>query len=361
MSWSAQPVTLTVVSSGPWQGHRIALPVGTHTIGRAPAGGIVIADETLSREHARLHHDGTRVTVVDLGSRNGTRVNDYRIVGAHELRDGDLVQLGAVDLRFEGPRRDEAARRGGAERRRRSPVAMMLVFGVVATFLGLAVDAAFDFLRKDWSNPFGIGMVATLTFASALIPVLQQAGSGGSGGRAAPATRPPHRARIAVAVLVVLAVCTGGAGGAAWVVQYAGGYITGHEVGPDLLVEETSASAGPLTLTVHAVLDTAHFTRVEITGANDGDDSMRLPVFENCFLTAGSGLTLTAGAFRSDWPEAIPPHGAVRGFLTFGRRLPPETSVVSLAFTTVFVQGFGGPDSITVPRIRLRWPADQRE
>ena len=189
MSWSAQPVALTVVSSGPWQGHRIALPVGTHTIGRAPAGGIVIADGTLSREHARLHHDGTRVTVVDLGSRNGTRVNDYRIVGAHELRDGDLVQLGAVDLRFEGPRRDEAAGRDGPERRRRSPVAMMLVFGVVATFLGLAVDAAFDFLRKDWSNPFGIGMVATLTFASAMIPVLQQAGSGGSGGSGGRAAR----------------------------------------------------------------------------------------------------------------------------------------------------------------------------
>jgi hypothetical protein len=354
MSWSAQPVTLTVVSSGPWQGHRIALPVGTHTIGRAPAGGIVIADETLSREHARLHHDGTRVTVVDLGSRNGTRVNGYRTVGAHQLRDGDLVQLGAVDLRFEAPRRN------GPERTRRSPVAMMLVFGVVATFLGLAVDAAFDFLRKDWSNPFGIGMVATLTFASALIPIIQQAGSG-PGGREAPAPRPRHRARTAVAVLVVLAVCTGGAGGAAWVVQYAGGWVTGHEDGPDVLVEEVSATAGPLTLTVHAVLDTTHFTRVEITGANDGDESMRLPVFENCFLTAASGLTLTAGAFRSDWPEAIPPHGAVRGFLTFGRRLPPDTTVVSLAFTTVFVQGFGGPDSITVPRIRLRWPADQRE
>ncbi len=345
MSWStAQPVALTVVSSGPWQGHRITLPVGTHTIGRAPTGGIAIADETLSRDHARLHHDGVRVTVVDLGSRNGTRVNDYRVVGAHELRDGDLLRLGAVDLRFEA-----AALRGAPDRRGRSPVPMMLVFGVVATALGLAVDAAFDFLRKDWSNPIGIGLVATLTFGSALIPVLQQ-----RGGRADPTTtRSPHRVRVAVAVLVVLAVCTGGAGGAAWAVQYAGGYVTGHEDGPDLLLGEASATAGPLTLTVHAVLHTAHFTRVDLSGANTGDDSMRLPLFENCLLTAASGQTLKADRFRSDWPEAVPPGGTVRGFVTFGKHLPPGTATASLAFEVVFVQGPGGPGSITVRNIRL--------
>ena len=115
MTWSAQPVTLTVVSSGPWQGHRITLPVGNHTIGRAPTGGTAIADGTLGRDHARLHNDGVRVTVVDLGSRNGTRVNGYRIVGTHELRDGDLLQLGAVDLRVEA-----AARRAAADRRGRA-------------------------------------------------------------------------------------------------------------------------------------------------------------------------------------------------------------------------------------------------
>lgn len=345
MSWStAQPVALTVVSSGPWQGQRIALSIGAHTIGRAPAGGIAIPDGTLSREHARLHHEGARVTVVDLGSRNGTRVNGYRIVGAHELRDGDLVQLGAVDLRFEA-----AARREAPEHRGRSTVAMMLVFGVVATALGLAVDAAFDFLRKDWSNPIGIGLVATLTFGSALIPVIQQT----AGATRTPRPRPRLRLRLAVAVLVVLAVCTGGAGGSAWAVQYAGGFVTGHEDGPDLLLDEASATAGPLTLTVHAVLHTAHFTRVDLSGANAGDDSMRLALFETCFLTAASGQTLKADQRRSDWPEAIPPGGTVRGFVTFGKHLPPGTATASLAFDVVFVQGPGGPASITVRDIRL--------
>jgi hypothetical protein len=345
MAWpTAQPVALTVVSSGPWQGHRITLPVGVHTIGRTPTGGTAIADGTLSREHARLHNDGVRVTVVDLGSRNGTRVNGYRIAGVHELRDGDLLQLGAVDLRVEA-----AARPAAPDRRGRSTVAMMLVFGVIATALGLAVDAAFDFLRKDWSNPVGIALVATLTFGSALIPVLQQGGS-----RADPTpTRYPHRARIAVAVLVVLVVCTGGAGASAWAVQYGGGFVTGHEDGPDLLVDEASATAGPLTLTVHAVLHTAHFTRVDLSGANAGEDSMRLTLFETCFLTAASGQTLKADQRRSDWPEAIPPGGTVRGFVTFGKHLPPGTATASLAFEVVFVQGPGGPGSITVRNIRL--------
>jgi hypothetical protein len=119
------------------------------------------------------------------------------------------------------------------------------------------------------------------------------------------------------------------------------------------LLGEASATTGPLTLTVHAVLHTAHFTRVDLSGANAGDDSMRLPLFENCLLTAASGQTLKADPFRSDWPEAVPPGGTVRGFVTFGKHVPPGTATVSLAFGVVFVQGFGGPESITVRNIRL--------
>jgi hypothetical protein len=327
----------TVVSDGPWLGHRIDLPAGSSVIGRAPANGIAVGDGTVGREHARVDVAGGRVQIVDLGSRNGTWVNDRPVSGPRELRDGDLVRLGSLVLRFTAPRS-------------RSPVVKMLVFGLIATALGLAVDAAFDFLRKDWSNPVGIGLVAALTFASAMIPVLQL----GAERRPRPASR--LRWSVVATVLAVLLVCTGGAGGAAWAVQYAGGYITGHEAGTDLLAEPASATAGGLTLTVHAVLDTAHFTRVDLSGANARDDPVQLPVFHNCLLTARSGATLEADPFRSDWPEAVPPGGSVRGFVTFGGHLPADATEVSLSFLTVFVQGFGGPDSIAVRNIALRRP-----
>jgi pSer/pThr/pTyr-binding forkhead associated (FHA) protein len=48
------------------------------------------------------------VTLEDLGSKNGTRLNGERVEGTQELRDGDAIRLGAVQLLFrcvpfEGP------------------------------------------------------------------------------------------------------------------------------------------------------------------------------------------------------------------------------------------------------------------
>lgn len=73
------------------------------SIGRADHNSIVIAHESVSREHAfiELGQDGSYV-IIDNGSKNGVVVNGSR-TDAIPLRDGDVIQLGAFGFRFNFP------------------------------------------------------------------------------------------------------------------------------------------------------------------------------------------------------------------------------------------------------------------
>ncbi|WP_303132429.1 DUF3662 and FHA domain-containing protein [uncultured Olsenella sp.] len=62
-------------------------------------GGIVLRDPNVSRRHAELSYDGHDWRIADLGSTNGTRVNDID-VDSCILRDGDLITLGLMNLEF---------------------------------------------------------------------------------------------------------------------------------------------------------------------------------------------------------------------------------------------------------------------
>jgi DNA-binding CsgD family transcriptional regulator len=73
----------------------IRLEAGEYVVGRRTQAQIVIAHSTVSRRHARLIVTHTGVTVEDLGSANGTRVND-RPVAKSELNVGDQVQFGGI-------------------------------------------------------------------------------------------------------------------------------------------------------------------------------------------------------------------------------------------------------------------------
>ena len=64
---------------------------GEQTVGRSPDCDMVIDDGRVSREHARLRVQNSRLTVEDLGSANGTRVNETPAVGEVELADGDIL------------------------------------------------------------------------------------------------------------------------------------------------------------------------------------------------------------------------------------------------------------------------------
>ncbi|MBM3344857.1 MAG: GGDEF domain-containing protein [Betaproteobacteria bacterium] len=70
------------------------------TLGRSPSNGVVILDESVSREHAKCHVTPQLVEIEDLGSRNGTYVNDQRVEKRSAMRDGDIVRLGSILLKF---------------------------------------------------------------------------------------------------------------------------------------------------------------------------------------------------------------------------------------------------------------------
>jgi pSer/pThr/pTyr-binding forkhead associated (FHA) protein len=95
-------------------------PEATLIIGRGDEATWVILDEDLSRAHASVHRGWDGVTITDLASKNGTRVDGTK-VGATpvELHDGARVALGDVVLRFRDPA--ELHLRGGAPSAPASP------------------------------------------------------------------------------------------------------------------------------------------------------------------------------------------------------------------------------------------------
>ena len=70
------------------------------TIGRAKENDYVAPGQKCSREHCKFELEGEGVKVMDLGSRNGTFVNDKRVKG-RMLSPGDVVKVGDLTVFFE--------------------------------------------------------------------------------------------------------------------------------------------------------------------------------------------------------------------------------------------------------------------
>jgi pSer/pThr/pTyr-binding forkhead associated (FHA) protein len=68
-------------------------------IGRSPSCDIVLdGDQLTSRRHVLLRYDNNGYVLVDLGSSNGTYVNDTEVREATPLRDGDRIVIGEHEL-----------------------------------------------------------------------------------------------------------------------------------------------------------------------------------------------------------------------------------------------------------------------
>jgi hypothetical protein len=104
---------LLVVYRGPNAGSRFLLDSELTTAGRHPDSDIFLDDVTVSRRHAEFYRSGTRFTVRDVGSLNGTYVNRDRIEET-ELFSGDEVQIGKFRLIFMTHPRLQGQRRGGS-------------------------------------------------------------------------------------------------------------------------------------------------------------------------------------------------------------------------------------------------------
>lgn len=92
----SEVVTLTMGGKTyPLSGDRISL-------GRSRQCDVHVTDANVSRRHAEVRRQGSEYWIVDLGSTNGTRLNDERVERA-ALGDGDRITIGATEIVFARP------------------------------------------------------------------------------------------------------------------------------------------------------------------------------------------------------------------------------------------------------------------
>lgn len=88
-----------VMIYGPELGKKFNLDGPSLVIGRSSKCDIQIDQEAVSRNHAKIVNSGQRVLIRDLGSTNGTHVNDQSVEESI-LRDGDLIKIGRTIFKF---------------------------------------------------------------------------------------------------------------------------------------------------------------------------------------------------------------------------------------------------------------------
>ena len=77
------------------------LPRGQSVVGRDPGCDIQLDGDLVSRRHVRLCVEPGRLVLEDLGSSNGSLVNEVRVEKPFELRGGDRIRIGLSVLEVE--------------------------------------------------------------------------------------------------------------------------------------------------------------------------------------------------------------------------------------------------------------------
>lgn len=125
---------LTLTRGG--QRREFYLEEQTTTLGSSPFNDISLKIETISRNHCKIKNEEGLYTLVDLKSLNGVFRNGDRVEDEAVLEDGDLVDLGSVQFRFDLVDVDIAAERlrvRGAQRRK----VPFLKLGLFVIFIAL--------------------------------------------------------------------------------------------------------------------------------------------------------------------------------------------------------------------------------
>jgi Protein kinase domain/FHA domain len=93
--------SLLRVTAGPDEGKCLLIPAtGVLTLGRAADVEGPLGDTSVSRYHCRVISKLGKITVLDLGSKAGTTVNNQRISTQQPLRPGDFIVIGLTHLQF---------------------------------------------------------------------------------------------------------------------------------------------------------------------------------------------------------------------------------------------------------------------
>lgn len=107
----AASATLTVVDAGRsgLAPERVFAIGAVCTLGRAATADVVIADDAASLEHCVIHRREGRWWIEDLGTKNGTWLNQSLVERPGPLRAGDMIAIAGVTFRFMDADADRAA------------------------------------------------------------------------------------------------------------------------------------------------------------------------------------------------------------------------------------------------------------
>lgn len=94
--------TRLVLTEGPLRGTTLPLGGSAVLIGRAPSCTLVLDDDYSSSQHARVFSQDGHWYVEDLGSTNGTFVDDRKITGTVEVRPGTPIRIGQSVIELQG-------------------------------------------------------------------------------------------------------------------------------------------------------------------------------------------------------------------------------------------------------------------
>ncbi len=95
-----EPTYMVFCTEAGWRDVYRLVPGLCLTIGRESTNRVVVQDDRCSRRHAEVFFTNGGWVVRDLGSSNGTHVNNQEITGQTTLQEGDSVQIGSANLVF---------------------------------------------------------------------------------------------------------------------------------------------------------------------------------------------------------------------------------------------------------------------
>ncbi len=85
--------------NGTFIGRKYPLNQGSTLVGRDPGLDITINEDSVSRRHAELIYDGNSLQVMDLGSTNGTFINDVPVKNK-TASHGDVIRFGNIIFKY---------------------------------------------------------------------------------------------------------------------------------------------------------------------------------------------------------------------------------------------------------------------
>jgi transcriptional regulator with GAF, ATPase, and Fis domain len=176
MSASIHPRLVALL--GPLRGRSFELNGKKNIIGRLTSNAICIPDQAVSRRHCSLEVEGDRVTLQDLNSRNGTRVNGIPVI-KRVLEDGDLVEIGDSQFAFMSGRCEAGAQDLSIITMRESsldPTTIITLPGVEHARAGAsrALSSAHQSARKAHDLDVLLGINHALASMRELAPLEQQ-------------------------------------------------------------------------------------------------------------------------------------------------------------------------------------------